>query len=81
MRRSPVMACGAIPFLLCGCAAGAVKPSPTADQLLAVQYRASAPHGAMSGPEAEAVLKAYQRDIGKPAAPPASITGEAMTSK
>ncbi len=81
MRLSPVMACGAIPFLLCGCAAGAVKPSPTADQLLAIQYRASAPHGAMSGPEAGAVLKAYRQDIGKSAMPPSGLTSDATTDK
>jgi hypothetical protein len=81
MRPIVVMACGAIPLLLGGCSAGAVKPSPTTDQLLAVQYRASAPHGAMSGSESDAVLKTYRENIGKPLAPPDSLTSEAMTSK
>jgi hypothetical protein len=77
MKLLRVIACGTVPFFLSGCATGAVKPSPTTDQVLAAQYRASAPHGAMSGPESDAVLKAYREDIARPAA----RTSEAMTEK
>ena len=59
----------------------AFDKSSTTDQVLAAQYRASAPHGAITGPEADAVLKAYREDIARPAAPPAARTSEAVTDK
>ena len=60
-----------------GCATEAVKPSPTANDALAAQYRAQGEHGAMSGAELQAVVDAYRRDIAKPAA---SLAGSSSMS-
>ena len=51
-----------------GCAREAVKPSPTANDVLAAQYRAQDAHGEMRGAESQAVMDAYRRDIAKPTA-------------
>jgi hypothetical protein len=56
--------CGFLFLALCGCAGHAVRPSPTADQVMAEQYRARGAQGAIGGPEASAIAEAYRRDIG-----------------
>jgi hypothetical protein len=61
-----------------------VAPSPTADQVLSIQYHAHGEQGAMSGQESQAVADAYRRDIAKPAAAPAgpssNLNGGEMSS-
>lgn len=72
---------------LCGtaaCAPQAVAPSPTADQVLAAQYRAQGGHGPMSGSESQAVMDSYRRGIAKPTTSSSStsnLTGEEMRSR
>ena len=61
-----------------GCAREAVKPSPTANDVLAAQYRAQDAHGEMSGVESQAVMDAYRRDIAKPAASMAGSSSMSM---
>jgi hypothetical protein len=56
--------CGFLLLSLCGCASQAVRPSPTADQVMAEQYRAEGARGAISGPEAAAIAQTYRRGIG-----------------
>jgi hypothetical protein len=63
-RSAPVL--GALLFALCGCAGGAVKPSPTSDQVIATQLRARGGHGEFSGAEAGAIAEAYRQEIGRP---------------
>jgi hypothetical protein len=56
--------CGFLLLSLCGCADRAVRPSPTADQVMAEQYRAAGARGALSGSEATAIARSYRRSIG-----------------
>lgn len=68
--------CGFLFLGLCGCADRAVRPTPTAEQVMAEQYRAEGARGAISGPEAAAIAQAYRRGIGGEAqAPPTRGTG------
>lgn len=56
--------CGFLLLSLCGCADHAVRPSPTADQVMAEQYRAAGARGALGGSEAAAIARSYRHDIG-----------------
>lgn len=57
---------GALLLNLGGCAGGAVKPSPTSDQVIAAQLRARGSQGEISGAEAGAIADAYRQQIAKP---------------
>jgi hypothetical protein len=74
MNRRGVILCGLMSAGLGGCAADPVQPSPTADQVMAAQYRAQGERGAISGPEASAIAGAYHQAIAK--APQSASSGE-----
>jgi hypothetical protein len=78
MNSRVIMAIG---ILLCvaGCAELNVKPSPTADQVMAQQYRARDPHGAMSGGEAGVIAEAYRQQIAKPPQMPQTNNAESRS--
>lgn len=63
-RLAPALC--ALLFGLCGCADGAVKPSPTSDHVIAAQLRARGSRGEISGPEVNAITDAYHQQIAKP---------------
>ncbi len=65
MNRRAVILCCLMSAGLGGCAAGSVQSSPTADQVMAAQYRAQSERGAISGPEASAIAEAYRQAIAK----------------
>ena len=65
MKRPMSLASGFFLLLLTGCTSEPVHPSPTADQVMAEQYRARTEHGAISGTEASAIADAYHQTIGK----------------
>jgi hypothetical protein len=62
--------CGFLLLSLCGCADQAVRPSPTADQVMAEQYPAAGARGALGGFEATAIARSYRRGIGGAQSPP-----------
>ena len=66
-------------LLVCACLAGcadAVHPAATSDQVLAAQYRARGPRGAMTGTEAGIIAQAYRKDIAAPPAPMPDMGGK-----
>jgi len=74
MNRRAVILCCLMSAGLGGCTAAPVQPSPTADQVMAAQYRAQGERGAISGPEASAIAQAYHQAIAK--APQTVSSGE-----
>jgi hypothetical protein len=63
-RFAPTL--GALLFILCGCANAGIKPSPTADQVVAAQLRARGDRSEISGLEASAITDAYRQQTAKP---------------
>jgi hypothetical protein len=66
MTRPLILACTGLLLGLSGCADHATSASPTSDQVIGAQYRARGDRGAISGPEAGAIMDAYRQQIARP---------------
>ena len=65
-------------LIICVCLSGCadVHPAATSDQVLAAQYRARGPRGAMTGTEAGIIAEAYRKNIAAPPAPMPDMGGK-----
>ena len=78
MKRGLILLALLVPALA-GCIRDRIAPSPTADQVLAAQYRAQGERGAMSGAESQAVMDAYRHGIARSVGA-GSVTGMGETN-
>jgi hypothetical protein len=81
MNFRSALLCGLSLLGAAGCTADTVKPSPTADQVMAEQYRARGGQGAMSGSEAGGIAEAYRQQIARPSQAAPSETTEDRSVK